>query len=144
MFTTFFYGTLDKVKAAFTFTNAGHNHPMLFRSDGSIERLEKGGMILGFLEDQAYEQNTVTLDPGNVLVLFTDGITEARGPGKISEEDVFFSEERLVEVCRQNLDKSARLIQSSILKAVVEFTRDQPQSDDITLVVIKRTGLIDG
>jgi serine phosphatase RsbU (regulator of sigma subunit) len=139
MFTTFFYGTLDKVKAAFTFTNAGHNHPMLFRSDGRIERLDKGGMILGFLEDQAYEQDTISLDPGDVLVLFTDGITEARGPGNISREDVFFGEERLVEVCRRNLDKSARRIQSAILKAVVEFTRDQPQSDDITLVIIKRT-----
>lgn len=140
MFATFFYGTLDRVGASFTFTNAGHNHPMLFRSDGSLERLEKGGMILGFLADQPYLQAKISLDPGEVLVLFTDGITEARGPGNISEEDVFFGEDRLEVICRKNLDKSSRQIQSAILKSVVAFTRDLPQSDDITLVVIKRTG----
>ena len=143
MFATFFYGTLDKAKAAFTFTNAGHNHPILFRTGGPMERLEKGGMILGFLSDQAYEQDTVSLDPGDVLVLFTDGITEARGPGEISKEDVFFGEERLMDVCREHLDKSARRLQSAILKSVVEFTKDQPQSDDITLVIIKRKNIED-
>jgi len=138
MFATFFYGILDQVKSTFTSTNAGHNPPLLFRVDGKIKRLEAGGLVLGFLPDQKYTQQTVKIKQGEVVVLFTDGITEAAGPssGKISEN--LFGEERLIEVVRSSLAKSAVEIQAAILQAISDHTANAPQYDDITLVVIKR------
>jgi serine phosphatase RsbU (regulator of sigma subunit) len=140
MFATFFYGILDQVKSTFTSTNAGHNPPLLFRVDGKIKRLEAGGLVLGFLPDQKYTQQTVKIKQGEVVVLFTDGITEAAGPssGKISEN--LFGEERLIEVVRASLTRSAAEIQAAILQAISDHTADAPQYDDITLVLIKRKG----
>ena len=71
---------LDKKRSIFTSTNAGHNQPLLFRSDGRIERLGEGGLILGFQPDVQYDQQTVAIRPGEVIVLYTDGITEAADP----------------------------------------------------------------
>ncbi len=138
MFATFFYGILDRNKSSFTSTNAGHNPPLLFRSEGKIEHLEAGGLLLGFLSDQQYNQQTVTMEPGDVLVLYTDGITEAVDPSSEKVAENLFGEERLIEVVRTKRAHSAREIQSSIIKAISEHTKKAPQSDDITLVVIKR------
>lgn len=138
MFATFFYAILDRKESKFTSTNAGHNPPLLFRKEGNIERLETGGLLLGFLPDQEYKQQTVTIMPGDVVVLYTDGITEAAGVSaeKISEN--LFGEKRLIGVVQANMARSARGIQSFILKAITEYTAGAPQFDDITLVVIKR------
>jgi len=138
MFATFFYGVLDRRKSTFTSTNAGHNPPLLFRSSGKIERLEAGGLILGFLPDQKYTQKTVKIKPGEVVVLYTDGITEAADPSSKTIAENLFGEERLIEVVRANLTKSAGEIQAAILKAISSHTVNAPQYDDITLVVIKR------
>ena len=81
MFATFFYGLLDARQASFTCTNAGHNPPILLRTDGTIEELTTGGLLLGMLGEQVYKQDTVTLAPGEIIVLYTDGITEARNAG---------------------------------------------------------------
>jgi serine phosphatase RsbU (regulator of sigma subunit) len=138
MFATFFYGLLDRNLSTFISTNAGHNPPILLRTDKNIERLTEGGLVLGFLPDQKYAQQTTTLKPGDILVLFTDGITEARTPDKESVEDMLFGEDRLVRVIRENASVSAREIQAAILQAVSVHTKNTPQGDDITLVVIKR------
>jgi len=138
MFVTFFYGLLDRKSSTFTSTNAGHNPPILLRSDQKIERLEEGGMVLGFLLDQKYEQQTTTLQPGDILVLFTDGITEARDPDAETVGDKLYGEDRLVQVIMDNASLSAREIQAAILQAVTLYTKNTPQGDDITLVVIKR------
>ena len=181
MFATFFYGELDPRDGALVSTNAGHDPPILCRMDGSIERLRKGGLVLGVMEDIAYQEETVHLQRGDVLVIYTDGITEAQGPldelpdekkdapaakesrrGKASrwrrgrrntgepaeeesseehEEDTrvnLFEEERLIEVIRSQRHRSAQEIQAAILAAVRRHTAAVPQSDDITLVVIKR------
>jgi serine phosphatase RsbU (regulator of sigma subunit) len=79
-FASFFYGVLDRNAATFTCTNAGHNPPLLLRADGPIEQLTVGGLLLGMLPSMPYQQQTVTLGPGDVLVMYTDGITEAVGP----------------------------------------------------------------
>lgn len=79
-FATFFYGVLERETGAFTFTNAGHNPPLLRRADGTLIELKTGGLILGMMSGMPYAQETVTLEPGDVVVLFTDGITEAQGP----------------------------------------------------------------
>jgi sigma-B regulation protein RsbU (phosphoserine phosphatase) len=138
MFATFFYGLLDKNTSTFTSTNAGHNPPLLLQTDGKIERLETGDLVLGFLPDQQYSQLTTSLQVGDVLVLYTDGITEARDPQPQKNEDKLFGEERLIEVIVANASLSAREIQAAILQAVSTHTKDTPQGDDITLVVVKR------
>ncbi len=138
MFVTFFYGILDKKRSIFTSTNAGHNQPLLFRSDGRIERLGEGGLILGFQPDVHYDQQTVVIRPHEVIVLYTDGITEAADPSTEMVADDLFGVERLVNIIQANLNNSAREIQSAILEAIVQHTHNAPQYDDITLVVIKR------
>jgi serine phosphatase RsbU (regulator of sigma subunit) len=138
MFVTFFYGILDRKRSLFTSTNAGHNPPLLFRSDGRIERLGEGGLILGFQPDVSYDQQTVIIRPGEVVVLYTDGITEAGDPASEMVATDLFGVERLVDVIRDNLDNSAREIQTAILEAIAEHTHNAPQYDDITLVIIKR------
>lgn len=138
MFVTFFYGILDKKRSIFTSTNAGHNQPLLFRADGRIERLGEGGLILGFQPDVHYDQQTVTIRPGEVIVLYTDGITEAGDPTSEMVADDLFGVERLVDIIQANLNNSAREIQAAILEAIAGHTHNAPQYDDITLVVIKR------
>jgi sigma-B regulation protein RsbU (phosphoserine phosphatase) len=105
-----------------------------------VDRLEEGGMLLGFLSDQAYAQATVSLEPGDVLVLFTDGITEAINPVAESRETKYFGEENFIDVLKANAGRSAAEIQAAVLAAIAQHTRQAPQSDDITLVIIKRTG----
>ena len=138
MFATFFYGVLDRAAGRFLSSNAGHNPPLLLRADGRLERLAAGGLILGFLANQAYVQETTDLAPGDVVVLFTDGITEASSPGAPDRPDRFFGEERLIEVVRANAARTAGEIQTAILNAVAGHTAGAPQGDDITLVVCKR------
>jgi len=138
MFVTFFYGLLDRNQSTFTSTNAGHNPPILLRVDQTIERLTRGGLVLGFLPDQKYAQQTTTLKPGDILVLYTDGITEARAPEEETVKDKLFGEDRLVQVIMDNASLSAREIQAAILQAVSAHTKNTPQGDDITLVIIKR------
>ncbi len=138
MFVTFFYGILDRVKGVFLSSNAGHNPPLLLRVDGTIEWLSAGGLLLGFLAGQDYAQQATELRPGDVVVLFTDGITEASDPGAPDRPDRFFGEERLIEVVRRSAGLTAGEIQAAILDAVAAHTAGAPQSDDITLVVFKR------
>jgi len=147
MFATFFYGVLDQAEGTFTSTNAGHNPPILRRSGGEVEHLARGGLLIGMMAGHAYEQETVVLGEGDVLVLFTDGITEAEGPeieGAVSPDDEdelehMFGERRLLDVVAANAHLSAVRIREAILSAVSDHTAGVPQSDDITLVVIKRT-----
>jgi serine phosphatase RsbU (regulator of sigma subunit) len=138
MFATFFYGILDQIKSTFTSTNAGHNPPFLFRVDGKIKRLEAGGLVLGFLPDQNYTQQTVKIKQGEVVILFTDGITEAAGSSSEKISENLFGEERLIKVVRASLTKPAVEIQAAILQAISDHTANVPQFDDITLVIIKR------
>jgi len=78
------------------------------------------------------------LNPGDILVLFTDGITEARAPDEDITEDKLFGEDRLIQVIKDNASLPAREIQAAILQAVSAHTKNRPQDDDITLVIIKR------
>jgi len=141
MFASFFYGLLDTRTGTFICTNAGHNPPLVLRADGRLEELKTGGLLLGMLGDQIYQQATVQLDPGDVIVMYTDGITEAVGPsGDEEDPDSLFGEDALIEVLRRNGHLPASGIKDAVLAAVAEHTVGQPQSDDITLVVIRRQG----
>ncbi|MBD3222473.1 SpoIIE family protein phosphatase [bacterium] len=146
MFATFIYGELDAGSGRFTCTNAGHDPGLVVRRDGTVEWLETGGLILGMLPDQEYQQTTAVLEPGDVLVLYTDGITEAGAPtpaerAELDDEEIEdheFGEERLAEVVVAARERSALDIRESILRAVQAHLGQRPQGDDITLVVIRR------
>jgi serine phosphatase RsbU (regulator of sigma subunit) len=139
MFATFVYGILDRQKAVLSLVNAGHNPPYILRAaDGRLEKIDPSGLILGFLPDQGYTTVHAALDPGDIVLLYTDGITEAFDPALARDPERFFGEERLVRVLRASAGGSASEIQAAILAAVAGFASHAAQNDDITLVVIKR------
>ena len=132
MYVTAVYGVLDTKNRVLTFSNAGHNPPILRRADGSIEYLSEGGVALGVLELSTYEERPLSLFSGDVLILYTDGVTEAFSPGR--EE---FGVDRLVEVINENYELSARDLLNEIYERVQDFTSDSAQLDDLTMVAIK-------
>jgi len=133
MFVTLFYGILDHTSHTFTYVNAGHNPPIVFHShDGSLSELEATGIAMGVITDAEYTAQENPLAVGDVIVLYTDGITEAMN----AREDMF-GETRLYDVIRQLKGLRAEEILAKILTAVKEFTGDYPQSDDITLMIVR-------
>ena len=132
-FITFFWGILDPATKIFCYVNAGHNHPFVVRANKSIERLTEGGIILGVVKDAApYEEGRVQLSAGDAVVMFTDGISEA-----MNTEGVDYTEERVEEFLRKVSASSAQGILDEIQHEIARYTSGAPQSDDITLVVMK-------
>jgi sigma-B regulation protein RsbU (phosphoserine phosphatase) len=129
-FISFFYCVFDNDLGALTFANAGHYPPILVRAGGSVERLVPGGPVMGVLADAAYEQGRVSLAAGDRLVLFTDGITEAR-----RRDDTEFGEARLIALAVENRACSAPALQARLADAVASFTGGTFQ-DDATLIVL--------
>ena len=129
-FVTFFFAIVDREAGTLSYSNAGHNAPVLARADGSILRLREGGPILGEFPDVPYEQATVNFGAGDRLLIFTDGVSEARGPG---EEE--FGERRLETLMRESRAQSAAELRRRILSAVHEF-RDRPLEDDATMLLV--------
>ena len=129
-FITFFYGLLDARTRRLQFSNAGHNPPVHLCQDGSHTRLREGGDVLGVFSNCTYEQSEVALAPGDRLVLFTDGVTEARNPA--GEE---FGELRLIDLLVANRGLGAAALQMRILDAVTEFC-NADFADDATLIVL--------
>jgi serine phosphatase RsbU (regulator of sigma subunit) len=133
-FISFFFGVMEPKTGVLTYVNAGHNPPLLVHRTGVVERLESTGLILGILAAAPYHQRTCTLEPGDVVVLFSDGVTEAVRP-HVDEE---FGEERLAQILADLRHLSAGSIIESINQQVYEFTGGAPPADDITLVIAKR------
>jgi sigma-B regulation protein RsbU (phosphoserine phosphatase) len=129
-FITFFYAQLDGVSGELRYVNAGHNAPVVMHRDGSHHRLEAGGGVLGIFPRQKFELGTITLEHGDRMVLFTDGVTEA---GNLDGEE--FGEERLIDLIRDHRTTSAKDLQQQILTAAGDFTRHN-WSDDATLLVV--------
>jgi phosphoserine phosphatase RsbU/P len=127
-FITFFYGVLDSARR-FSYTNAGHCEPILVRQNGECLRLNHGGVVLGVFPDWEYREEHVQLEPGDRLVLFTDGITEIADAA--GEE---FGEERLMELLRANRALDAEAMQKRVMAAIAEFSGGNFQ-DDATLIV---------
>lgn len=132
-FATFFLARVDATGRHLTFSNAGHNWPALVRSDGTTLFLERGGLLLGVLEDIQLEHEQVELQPGDVLVLFTDGISEAANC-----EGELFGEQRVAEIVRaleRPLD--ARAITARLLDEVEAHLGAEEAQDDRTLLVLR-------
>jgi phosphoserine phosphatase RsbU/P len=129
-FISFLYCVLDAAAGVLTYTNAGHYLPILVRADGSVERLGAGGPVLGVIEDAEYEQAQVNVASGDRIVLFTDGLTEARNAA-----DEEFGEQRLIDAAVAHRACSAPAIQARLDEAVAAFTGG-PMQDDATLIVL--------
>jgi sigma-B regulation protein RsbU (phosphoserine phosphatase) len=133
-FCTAFYATIA-ADGALTYCNAGHNPPMVFTADG-VTRLEKGGLILGLFEHASFEEGTLQLAPGDLLVAFSDGVTEALNAA--GEE---YGEDRLFAVVQANRSRSTTELLEAIFASVREFSTGAVQSDDVTALVLRFDGL---
>jgi serine phosphatase RsbU (regulator of sigma subunit) len=133
-FLTLFYAELDPETGTLAYSNGGHNPPMMVRQNGDVERLDTGGLPRGMMQGVAYEQAIVTFEPGDVLVIYSDGITES-----VNERDEEFEEERLIEVVKNNAGRSASGIRDRIDEALSRFVGTTAPVDDMTLMIIKRT-----
>lgn len=132
-FVTFFWGIIDDRTKVLTYVNAGHNYPLLLHADGSVERLDKGGMILGVMRSTLpYEQGLIQLHRDDLLVLFTDGVSEA-----MTKDSVEYGEERLEQLLPSICHLAAQEITDAIYKDVQQHAKGAPQSDDITMMVVK-------
>ena len=129
-FITFFYAQLDGPARRLAYVNAGHNAPVVVRSDGSHERLREGGAVLGVFASRDYEMGSVQLSQGDRVILFTDGVTEA-----CNLEGEEFGESRLLRLLEDHRTLSADALQAKILAAVAEFSGGRWQ-DDATLLVL--------
>ena len=134
-FITFFWGLLDTETHTFEYVNAGHNPPYLLRNDGTVETLSEGGLILGILDPPPpYSSGIVLLEPGDTIVGYTDGVNEA-----MSSEMVEFGDDRFLELLEDCRDLDALSTITRVRDEIVEYARGAPQSDDITMLVAKRT-----
>ena len=119
-----------------TFANGGHNTPVLIDGDGNATRLPlTGGVALGLVPDLEYEQMSVTLSPGDHVILYTDGVTEA-----MNEAEEEFGMDRLEGLFSQSRPDEARAVNDVIFDAVMDFAGDAPQSDDITCMTLRAEG----
>jgi serine phosphatase RsbU (regulator of sigma subunit) len=134
LFLSAFYATLDTISGRLAYANGGHNWPLRLRSaTGELQPLATRGIVLGVFSDIELEEREIEVAPGDLLVFYTDGVTEARGA-----DGQMFNEERLCAVVASNPEASAQQVLQAVAKAVGSFVGDTPQSDDLTLFVIKR------
>jgi sigma-B regulation protein RsbU (phosphoserine phosphatase) len=132
-FITLFYGILDTQQHTLTYSNAGHDSPFLFSDSAEPTRLEIGGVVLGFVPQYSYSEETIPINPGSRLVLYSDGITEAK-----NELDEEFGEERLQRVITENCTLSSEELIDKIIASVKEYAGKTPQGDDMTIVIVTR------
>ncbi|MGI8918565.1 MAG: SpoIIE family protein phosphatase [Pyrinomonadaceae bacterium] len=132
-FVTLFYAELDPASGALSFLNAGHNPPLIVHAAGTVEQLASGGLPLGIKRDAEYREGRTQLQLGDVLVIYSDGVTEAASPS--GEE---FGPTRLYEVVSRNIDASAAGVRDRIESALTKFSQGTQAADDITLVIVKR------
>ncbi|HEX3002315.1 MAG TPA: SpoIIE family protein phosphatase [Methanoregula sp.] len=132
MFVTLFYATLNAENRVLTYVNAGHNPPLLSHADGSFEELEATGMAMGALKEAVYTEGRKILERGDILVMYTDGITEAE-----NNRQEMFGEARLRDAIARSRGMDSKTMMAKILDEVRAFSGDHPQSDDITLMIIR-------
>lgn len=130
---TLLYGVLER-DGRLTYCNAGYNPPFLVGRDG-VRRLETGGVIVGLSDEAEFDEETLTLKAGDILVVFTDGVSEALSKG--GEE---FGDDRLLEAIQADPTLNAEAMLAAIFASVDAFTADAAQSDDITTLVVRYLG----
>ena len=134
-FVTLFYGELDPETGVLRYSNGGHNQPVLVRQSGEELQLAVGGLPIGIMPNASYEEGSVSFEVGDALVIYSDGISES-----VDEQGEEFGEERLIEVVRKNLERSASGLRDRIDEALSRFVGTAAAVDDMTLMIVKRTG----
>ncbi|GAC1402390.1 MAG: hypothetical protein NVSMB56_17380 [Pyrinomonadaceae bacterium] len=133
-FVTLFYAELDPLAHVLRFINAGHNPPLIARAEnGTVEQLVSGGLPLGIIPNTNYLEGHITLQSGDLLVIYSDGVTETQNP-----EGEEFGMVRLSDVLTRNINESAARVRDRIEDAITKFAQGTPSVDDITLVIVKR------
>jgi len=132
-FITAFLAVLDPMSGGVRYVNAGHEPPLLLGPDGTFVELDRGGLIMGAFAQAEYEEGTAQMPPGSLLAIFTDGVTEAR-----NSEGAFLGDEPLREILRRSNGASCAQLLQSVVARIHTFAGDEPQSDDITLLLAKR------
>jgi len=131
-FATFFLADIDQKTLSIEFANAGHNPPVLMHQNGTAELLHATGTILGFLDDAGYQLQRRQLRRGDILVLYTDGVTEAQ-----DARGQLFGERRLISALRQHRHRRLRDLKWKVVDAVRRFNTGAPLADDLTMLVVK-------
>ncbi len=134
-YATLFYGVFTPENSEFEYANAGHNYPVLVRSDGACEFLDRGGVIVGAFSGCSYESCRLRLHPNDMIFFYTDGLSEAQNA--IEEE---YGEKRIIDYLQKNRHLDVELLKQSILREVETFTASKTQEDDTTLVILKING----
>jgi len=124
---------IDRKSGDVRYVNAGHNPPFLVHASGETEKLSVGGLLLGMFPEATYESAEFKMGPGDVLVLYSDGVTEAR-----DDSDEEFGEERLVAFLEKHRDLDPEVLVESLIRTVHEFSSDGKPGDDVTVAVIRR------
>jgi phosphoserine phosphatase RsbU/P len=132
-FITFVFAVLDALTGELAYASAGHNAPIVVRRSGAVEMLEGGGTVLGILPSAPYSDYRAQLGEGDVVALYSDGVTEAFNPAQ--EE---YGDARFIEILKAHRDKSAAEIVQAVTVSLAEWAAGSPPADDITLVVAKR------
>lgn len=131
-FATMFIAKLDAENNKLHYINCGHNPPLLTHADGSQEYLKHSGIMIGAIPGMDWEEHTLEIKNNDSIVIYTDGVTEAEGPGSM------YGEKRLEQIAAECYDKKCEEIVTCVVKDIDRFTGDTPQSDDVTLMVLKR------
>jgi len=129
-YSTLFFAELDAGDRSLRYVNAGHNPPLLFTRENHVTQLTVGGLPVGLFEDAVYEAGTVSVPDGSTVLIYTDGVVEARNPG-----DEEFGVARLIEICGRGHDGVDSLL-AAVMQALREWSGDREQGDDITLLAI--------
>jgi sigma-B regulation protein RsbU (phosphoserine phosphatase) len=132
-YATFFYGLFNPDSRSFTYVNAGHLPPMIFRNEEVI-RLQSGGVVIGLLPQAVYRQESITLQQGDILVIFSDGVSEA-----MNEQEEEFGDERIIRIVKMNHELDVPAISEALVREIYQFAGKAPQHDDLTFVIAKIT-----
>jgi sigma-B regulation protein RsbU (phosphoserine phosphatase) len=131
-YATLFLAHYDGIDASLTYSTGGQLPPLVLCTTGEVKRLDCGGSVVGLLPDMKYEQATVKLSSGDIIIIYSDGVTEPEN------EFGDFGEDRLVDLVRRNRGQSLENISSTIMQSLKTWIGDQEQPDDITLVLARQ------
>ena len=135
MFVTVFYATFNPATGELAYANGGHNTPLVVHADGSSTAIPPtGGVALGVVPEFTFDESSITLQPGDRVVLYTDGVTEAE-----NDQGDQFELARLCEIFANGTPMDARSTNAAVLAAVEAFAGDAPQFDDVTCLTLRRT-----
>ncbi len=138
-FVSMFYGELER-NGVLIYVNAGHPPPFHLAADGTASHLQHGGPVLGPLPDATYDRGYVQMRPGDLLVLYTDGVTETRPAGAPPDERIEYGTGRLLEVARAHQGKAAAEVAAAIFASIDDFSGGAPPQDDRTVIVVAYSG----